>query len=110
MSVQIAQQILDQIKHNADQHGNSGVHLMMCWGFRSPVALGSTDEHIGGLQFKVAGMKHRGAVQVMLNAMDLYDVIVMTSRGKEKRRIENVYFDQLLEVIDGAVESGSEAA
>lgn len=75
--------------------------VVFSWGFHSPMAL--PDD--GGLAFKVDGFKHRGWVFVKYNdGKDLFDVELRDNRLKVIENIEDVYFDQLVNVIDNAVE------
>ena len=75
--------------------------VIWSWGFENPMAL-SNDEV---LQFKVNGFIHKGYVKVVYNAgQDLFSVILMDFQMKMVKEIEGVYFDTLVDVIDGAVE------
>lgn len=57
------------------------------------------------LAFKVDGFKHRGLVFVKYNdGKDLFDVELRDNSLNIVRSIEDVYFDQLVNVIDNAVE------
>ena len=54
-----------------------------------------------GLSFQVEGFKYQGKVVVMYNAgTDLFEVI-LTKTGE---KVEDVYLDNLVSVIDGLVE------
>lgn len=73
------------------------------WGAKEFVAIEN------GLRFKVKCPKHSGFVEIKLNGLDLYDVRGYTVRKVrneiewktvEKFSVDNVYVDQLLEVID----------
>jgi len=46
------------------------------------------------LQFRVTGLKHKGNVFIALNAADLYDVVLTTSRGTVKCIMTDIYFDE----------------
>jgi hypothetical protein len=73
----------------------------MSWGFTTPKAL-SNDE---GLIFQVNGFKHSGFVKVVYNeGNDLFVVILLDDKYHELQRIDDVYFDTLVNVIDEAVE------
>ncbi len=75
--------------------------VVFSWGFHRPTAL--PDD--GGLAFKVDGFKHRGWVFVKYNeGKDLFDVELRDKSLNVVRNIEDVYFDQLVAVIDNAVE------
>lgn len=75
--------------------------VVFSWGFHRPTALPND----GGLAFKVDGFKHRGWVFVKYNeGKDLFDVELRDKSLNVVRNIEDVYFDQLVAVIDNAVE------
>lgn len=75
--------------------------VVFSWGFHSPMAL--PDD--GGLAFKVDGFKHRGWVFVKYNeGKDLFDIELRGNDMTIISVIEDVYFDQLVNVIDYAVE------
>ena len=75
--------------------------VVFSWGFHRPTAL--PDD--GGLAFKVDGFKHRGWVFVKYNeGKDLFDIELRDKSLNVVRNIEDVYFDQLIAVIDNAVE------
>lgn len=75
--------------------------IMWSWGFSNPKALPNNE----GLIFRVNGFKHKGLVKVAYNeGMDLFEVILLDKQNNELQRIEDVYFDQLVDVIDEAVE------
>lgn len=75
--------------------------VVFSWGFHRPTAL--PDD--GGLAFKVDGFKHRGWVFVKYNeGKDLFDIELRDKSLNVVRSIEDVYFDQLIAVVDNAVE------
>lgn len=75
--------------------------VVFSWGFHRPTAL--PDD--GGLAFKVNGFKHKGWVLVKYDeGKDLFDVELRDKSLNIVRSIEDVYFDQLIAVIDNAVE------
>ena len=79
--------------------------VVFSWGFHRPTAL--PDDK--GLAFKVDGFKHRGWVFVKYNeGKDLFDVELRNMSLNVVRSIEDVYFDQLVNVIDHAVERTSD--
>ena len=72
--------------------------VVWSWGFHKPVAIEN------GLQFKVQGYKFRGVVSIVYNeGRDLFDVSFIKA-NKVINRIDGVYFDTLVEVIDDYVE------
>lgn len=77
---------------------HSQVMVMWSWGFHNPVAIEN------GLRFLVQGFKFKGTVQVLYcEGKDLFSVSLIKN-GKEVKTIEDVYIDNLVQVIDEAVE------
>ena len=73
--------------------------VIWSWGFNSPMAL------TNGLQFKVQGFKHKGFVSIIYNeGKDLFDVTLLDKKGNSIKKIQDVYFDMLVDVIDSNVE------
>ena len=73
--------------------------IVLSWGFHNPVAINN------GLRFKVQGYLHTGWVQVIYNeGRDLFEVRTINKDGSVKQEVEDVYFDCLVNVIDGLVE------
>ena len=56
------------------------------------------------LRFKVEGNHHKGHVYIALNFMDTFDIYFTTTRGTIQKKIEGIYIDQLIDVIDKVVE------
>ena len=70
--------------------------VVFSWGFHKPQCL--PDDK--GLSFMVDGFKYQGRVQVIYNeGVDLFEVHLEDGRIEE-----DVYLDQLIDVIDGMVE------
>ena len=91
----IANTIADQIKAQ-------DAMALWAWGSKDMVALNN------GLQFKTSGMVQRKCiVQVIYDeAQDMYNVVFGRIRKLEwkiDRKIEGVFADQLVEIIDGYV-------
>lgn len=79
--------------------------VVFSWGFHRPTAL--PDDK--GLAFMVNGFKHRGWVFVKYNeGKDLFDIELRGNDMTIISVIEDVYFDQLVNVIDHAVERTSD--
>ena len=79
--------------------------IMWSWGFHNPQALPNNN----GLIFRVEGFKHKGWVQVKYReGKDLFVVILLNNKYSELHRFEDVYFDELVDVIDNAVERTSD--
>lgn len=73
--------------------------IVLSWGFHNPVAINN------GLKFKVQGYLHTGWVQVVYNeGRDLFEVRTINRNGTVKKQVEDVYFDSLVDVVDGMVE------
>jgi hypothetical protein len=56
------------------------------------------------LTFRVTGHLFRGVVKITLNSLDLYDIELMKLNGTVEKTINNIYNDQLTDVIDRVVE------
>jgi hypothetical protein len=56
------------------------------------------------LRFTVNGHHHKGHVYIMVNGSDLFDVFLTSSQGNIKKVINDVYLEDVTEVIDIAVE------
>lgn len=75
----------------------SKLMVVFSWGFHNPQRL--PDDK--GLRFCVQGFKYTGTVEVVyVEGKDLFKV-VLTDNGT---KVEDVYFDNLVSVIDGLVE------
>ena len=78
----------------------SQLMVMFSWGFHNPIALPNNE----GLRFKVQGFKFKGIVEVVYDeGWDLFDVSFIKD-GKVVDKIEEVYLDGLVDVIDRYVE------
>lgn len=74
----------------------SQLMVVFSWGFHRPTALPDNR----GLAFQVEGFKYMGIVKVIYNeGTDLFEVHLEDGRIEE-----DVYLDQLVNVIDGMVE------
>jgi len=56
------------------------------------------------LLLKVSGHHHKGYVLITLNYNDTYKVSIVSYRGKLLQTFDEVYFDQLTEIIDNRIE------
>lgn len=73
--------------------------IVWSWGFHNPKPMDN------GLSFKVQGFLHKGWVVIEYNeGTDLFDIRLLTDRLNEVKSIENIYVDQLVDVIDDVVE------
>ena len=72
--------------------------VVFSWGFHSPQRL--PDDK--GLRFQVEGFKYQGTVEVVyVEGKDLFEVRLI----KNGTKVEDVYLDNLVNVIDGMVET-----
>ena len=70
--------------------------VVFSWGFHNPIALPDNR----GLRFQVKGFRHQGSVEVIYNeSSDLFEVSLNNGT-----KVEDVYIDSLVNVIDGLVE------
>ena len=77
----------------------SQLMVVFSWGFNSPKRL--PDDK--GLRFNVEGFKYRGVVEVIYNiGSELFEVHL-----SDGTKVEDVYLDNLVEVIDNLVEKTS---
>ncbi len=80
---------------------------LMSYAAQKFVALNETDKRHGGLQFGTSGYKHKGLVVINLMFNDTYSVETVKIRKGEVKvcdSYDNVYADQLIEVLDHMVE------
>lgn len=76
--------------------------LPMSWG----VDLESLECTDNALEFHVQGFIHTGNVRIVyIEGADLFHVSLYDEEGKETKRINDVYLDNLAEVIDLNVEN-----
>ena len=75
--------------------------VVMSWGI-NPASIEVVDL---GVKFHVQGFKHKGFVQVVLNeGEDLFEVTLFSEEGETVNTIEHIFVDNLIPVIDDAVE------
>lgn len=79
--------------------------ILMSWGIKEFVA--TLYDDMPALRFKVNGRLHAGNVIIALNGSDYYEVYLQNDKGTECVN-EEVYFDELGDVIDRAIESGTD--
>lgn len=79
----------------------SQLMVVFSWGFHKPQRLPND----AGISFMVEGFKYQGEVRVVYNeGADLFDIELVDTNEK----IEDVYLDCLIRVIDGVVERTSD--
>ena len=72
---------------------------LSAWGFDEPVPFP------GGMLFHVDGFKHQGYVQILYDeGDDAFIVVLLDEYLNPHARFENIYLDQLVDVIDREVE------
>jgi hypothetical protein len=75
--------------------------VVMSWGI-NPATITIVDV---GVRFHVQGFIHTGYVQVVLNeGEDLFEVTLISEEGETLKTIEHIFVDNLISVIDDAVE------
>ncbi|MBC5614575.1 hypothetical protein [Bacteroides hominis] len=79
--------------------------VLMSWGMKEFTA--TVHQNMPALRIKVNGRLHAGFVIVALNASDYYEVYLQNDKGTECAN-EEVCFDELGDVIDCAIESGTD--
>jgi len=57
-----------------------------------------------GLKFTVRAQRHYGYVYIVVNGMDLYDVYLVSIKGNLKKKLEDIYFEDLVDTIDNEIE------
>lgn len=79
--------------------------ILMSWGIQEFMA--TIDKDLPGLKFRVNGRLFQGYVLICLNGSDYYEVYLLNE--EETRCIsDEVCFDELGEIIDRHVESGTD--
>lgn len=73
------------------------------WGSRSWTAI-KDEENRDGLEFRVSGFKHKGKVRIVLDWSDTYVISFFNSRNTLKGKVDEVYFDEMVDLIDTFVE------
>ena len=81
--------------------------ILMSWGITQLVA--TTFRNLPALRMKVNGRLHSGYVIIALNGSDYYEVYLLKQKDGEAECVHNeVCFDELGDVIDCAIESGTD--
>lgn len=99
--LQIAQTIKEQLV------GMTPAPVIMSWGITEFAATIYRD--LPALRIKLNGRLHTGYVMIVLNGSDYYEVYLLCGSATECVSKE-VCFDELGDVIDCAVESGTDQA
>ena len=104
--MEIAKKILEQIRDGVDAYGNTGRHMMMCWGAHN--LHGSDDENEEGrgfLAFSVNGYLFKGTVKISLSWNDTYTIEFIEQNQTCPTVLHDVYFYELANRIDRYVEN-----
>lgn len=73
--------------------------VVMSWGTHNAKTIKN------GIRFQVNGFKHEGFVEIIYNhGRDLFDIKLISLENEVKKELNSIYFDDLLDVIDYAVE------
>jgi hypothetical protein len=70
------------------------------WGAKNPI-----NYYDKVLILSVNGRYHKGKILIRLNGWDLYDVMFVTSQNKIRSERKDIFFDDLITVIDNCIES-----
>lgn len=82
----------------------SGGSITWSWGMSSP-----KNFHDRALTFSVNGFKHKGIVAITYNRVpDLFNVELRNRQYNLVDKIDGVYIDQLVQVIDSMVETDND--
>lgn len=105
----VAETIKEQLVHGAGADGSAGFVCMMAWGAKQFTGCGDeTDDSRGWLSFQVSGAKFKGAVKVKLKWNDTYNIEFWKTKRPAFKiidSVDDVYCDQLTEIIDRYVEA-----
>ena len=92
-NLKIAEYIFETFKSN--------LPVVWSWGI-DPASIQVIDL---GVKFHVQGFKHKGMVQVLINeGEDLFEVSLISETGEIVKTIKSIFLDNLISVIDDAVE------
>lgn len=92
-SISIAAEVLNQIKY-IDKWA------LGAYAAKHFIALPESKEFQGGVKFSVDGKKHSGYVIIALRWVDDYTVSFLSKKGELVHKVEGVYYDMLVSVID----------
>lgn len=83
----------------------SSFTIMASWG---TTRMRATEfRNMNGLTFMVNGFVHKGIVNIVYNAGgDYFEVFTMNENLEIKDHVRDVYFDELVDVVDRLVEKG----
>jgi hypothetical protein len=93
----VAQEIMNQLKWNG------GSVKMMSWG-ANRFTCGNNENNTAYLSFFVDGYLHKGKVVIVLEWNDTYTIKLFNTKHVFVNKRENVYCDELTDVVDSMVE------
>lgn len=99
-----AKQLFETCSYLFKAHYNP---VLMSWAFENPryVYNSETDYYV---RFKVNGFKHQGDVQVHYNVgADLFKIKLLQG-DIVKKEVDDVYVDQLIDILDNIIEVTSD--
>lgn len=94
-TMEIAKTIISQIKY-ADRMA------MWAWGVSRIAAISESKEFAGGVEMVVNGLTHKGWVKVQLRWVDDYTISFIQRSGEVVKKVEQVYCDMLVDILDWA--------
>ncbi len=92
-TMEIARTILNQIKFGDRM-------FLMAVGATNFASLSSTEFRMGGLEFQVNGLLHRGWCKIELKFNDSYRIIFVNRKREIVKKVDECYCDQLIEILD----------
>ena len=73
------------------------------WGANKWKAI-KDEEGRSGLEFKVSGFQFKGYVRIILDWSDTYTISFINIRKSLKGKVDGVFFDEMVDLIDSFVE------
>lgn len=103
----MTQEYMTYAQEIRNQINSQSPFALMSYGAMNFIASPETDRYKAALSFRVNGFKHKGYIRIELAWNDTYTVTAFKLRKgevKECGSYDHVYFDQLVDVLDGLVE------
>jgi len=106
--MEVAQTIKDQLRMTG------GIFVVGSWGAREWLGTPASvhgDVILGALRFRVSGRKFKGIIEIALMPSDTYRVTLFKMDKRQPRGIkivdiiEDVYWDNLVKIIDEKIET-----
>jgi hypothetical protein len=81
--------------------------IAWCWGCNAWQVYRAQDAEFPlGIYFRVTGLKYRGAVAIVVNANDEFDIYLVSAQKRQiTDKIEGIGLENLIEVLDRRIES-----